>query len=223
MILTQSIQDYLKAIYDLNTEEGTVSTSALAARLEIAPASVTGMLQRLAATEPALIIYRKHHGVQLTPAGERAALEVIRHHRLLETYLVDALGYTWDEVHDEACRLEHAISESLEARIAEHLGNPARDPHGAPIPTLELAMPLDRDLPLSVLRPPQSAAITRVHDEDPALLRQLENLGLKPGSRLTILDFTESDENLRLQVEDQSQPVVLGPAITNQIFVEVFE
>jgi Fe2+ transport system protein FeoA len=84
-------------------------------------------------------------------------------------------------------------------------------------------MPLDRDLPLSVLRPPQSAAITRVHDEDPALLRQLENLGLKPGSRLTILDFTESDENLRLQVEDQSQPVVLGPAITNQIFVEVFE
>ena len=223
MTITQSIQDYLKAIYDLNTEEGAVSTSALAARLGIAPASVTGMLQRLAGTEPALIVYRKHHGVQLTPAGERAALEVIRHHRLLETYLVEALGYTWDEVHAEACRLEHVISEGLEARIAEHLGNPERDPHGAPIPTLELDMPLEKDLPLSVLRPSQSATITRVHDEDPALLRQLESLGLLPGSHLTILDFTESDENLRLQVEGQSQSVVLGSAITNQIFVEVFE
>jgi DtxR family Mn-dependent transcriptional regulator len=130
--LTQSIQDYLKHIYELSEDGRAASTNELAARLNIAPASVTGMLQKLAAAKPPLVVYKKHQGVTLTKAGARAALEVIRHHRLLETYLVNALGYAWDEVHEEACCLEHVISEDFETRIATALGNPTRDPHAAP-------------------------------------------------------------------------------------------
>src|SRR5690349_2391225 len=144
--LTQNIQDYLKAIYNLAKSDGSASTTALAARLGVAAPSVTGMIQKLASSTPPLVVYRKHQGVTLTPEGERAALEVIRHHRLIETYLVENLGYGWDEVHAEADRLEHAISENLEARIAAALGNPVRDPHGEPIPTVELVMPIDADL-----------------------------------------------------------------------------
>jgi len=139
--LSISTQDYLKTIYDLTRAGKPAATTALASRLGIAPASVTGMLQHLAADRPALIDYRKHHGVTLTAAGERAALEVIRHHRLLETYLVEILGYTPDEVHEEACRLEHVISEQFEARIADLLGHPTRDPHGEPIPDANLILP----------------------------------------------------------------------------------
>src|SRR5512137_1063069 len=116
--LTTSIQDYLKAIYALTGDGGEASTTALAGRLGVAPASVTGMLQKLAGLTPPLIVYRKHQGARLTPEGERAALEVLRHHRLLEAYLVESLGYSWDAVHEEACRLEHVISEDFEARIA---------------------------------------------------------------------------------------------------------
>src|SRR5258705_3704869 len=169
--LTRNIQDYLKAIYSLAESDGSASTTALAARLGIAPASVTGMIQKLATSTPPLVVYRKHQGVTLTPEGERAALEVIRHHRLIETYLVETLGYRWDEVHVEADRLEHAISENLEARIAAALGNPVRDPHGELIPTVDLTMPADADAPLSLLRPPQKAVILRVRSDDPALLR----------------------------------------------------
>ena len=139
--LSISIQDYLKVIYDLTRAGQPAATTALAARLKVAPASVTGMLQRLAGEQPALITYRKHHGVMLTEAGERAALEIIRHHRLLETYLVEILGYTPDEVHEEACRLEHVISEQFERRIAAALGHPTRDPHGEPIPAADLTLP----------------------------------------------------------------------------------
>ncbi|HEY4718118.1 MAG TPA: metal-dependent transcriptional regulator, partial [Anaerolineales bacterium] len=113
--LSQSIEDYLKAVYELTRGEGRASTNALAEYLNIAPASVTGMLQKLAATEPALLEYQKHHGVRLTPAGEKVALETIRHHRLLELFLHQMLGYEWDQVHEEADRLEHVISEQFEA------------------------------------------------------------------------------------------------------------
>ena len=118
-VITQSIQDYLKHIYELNEHGGTASTNDLAARLNIAPASVTGMLQKLANSKPPLVIYKKHQGVTLTINGEKAALEVIRHHRLLETFLVNTLGYSWDEVHREADKLEHVISEDFEARMAK--------------------------------------------------------------------------------------------------------
>ena len=218
-LLTQSIQDYLKHIYELNEDGVHASTTELAARLNVAPASVTGMLQRLASSTPPLVIYRKHQGVTLTKAGMRAALEVIRHHRLLETYLVRALGYSWDEVHEEACRLEHVISEDFETRIAAALGNPTRDPHGAPIPTEDLTMPVDKTRPLASLRADESATIQRVADDDPALLRHLREIGVIPEALVTVKAYSEFDGNLTLHIDGRKSSVVLGKAITSQVFV----
>lgn len=217
--LTSSIQDYLKHIFSLTEGGQAASTNALAERLDIAPASVTGMVQKLASFTPPLVDYRKHQGVTLTPEGRRAALKVIRHHRLLESWLVHSLGYTWDEVHEEACRLEHVISEEFEARIAAALGYPQRDPHGDPIPDADLVLPGDETHPLSSLRAGQKAVILRVTDEDPGFLRYLANLGLVPGAQLTVTDYSPFDNNLTVQVEDMS-PVVLGLAVTFKIFVE---
>ena len=135
--LSHAIEDYLKGIYELQQGGCTVSTSALARRLGFTSASVTGMLKKLAAQVPQLVKYRRHRGVVLTPTGEKIALEIIRHHRLIELYLMEALGYSWDEVHAEADKLEHVISESFEDRIATFLGDPDVDPHGEPIPTKE--------------------------------------------------------------------------------------
>lgn len=218
--LTQSIQDYLKHIYELSESGESASTNDLAARLNVAPASVTGMLQKLAASHPPLVVYKKHQGVTLTRAGQKAALEVIRHHRLLETYLVHALGYTWDEVHVEACRLEHVISEDFETRIAAALGNPTRDPHGAPIPNADLTMPADESRPLASLRTEETATVKRVIDDDPALLRHLHEIGVVPEAVVTVKDYSEFDGNLTLQVAGQRSEVVLGTAVTSQVFVE---
>ena len=218
--LTQSIQDYLKHIFELTEDGNPASTNDLAARLGVKPASVTGMVQKLASTEPPLVDYQKHQGVTLTPAGERAALEVLRHHRLLETWLVQSLGYSWDEVHEEACRLEHVISDDFEARMAAALGNPSRDPHGDPIPDADLVMPSDETLPLASLRPAQKAVLLRVNDEEPAFLRHLEELGLVPGAKLEITSFSSFDNNLTVAVNGHPA-AVLGPAITSKIFVEV--
>lgn len=217
--LTPSIQDYLKQIFALTANGEPASTNALAERLDIAPASVTGMVQKLAGFHPPLVIYRKHQGVLLTPDGQRAALEVIRHHRLLETWLVRSLGYTWDEVHTEACRLEHAISEDFEARIAAALGNPSRDPHGDLIPDANLVMPGDETYPLSSLRPGQRAVILRVNDDDPAFLRYLSSLGLVPGAQLSVIGYSPFDNNLTVQVNGQA-PIVQGLAVTYKIYVE---
>jgi len=219
-LLTQSIQDYLKHIYELNEDGVPASTTELAGLLNVAPASVTGMLQKLAASKPPLVIYKKHQGVTLTKAGERAALEVIRHHRLLETYLVSALGYAWDEVHEEACRLEHVISEDFETRIAEALGNPTRDPHGDLIPTEDLIMPADDTRSLASLRTDESATVMRVANNDPALLRHLSEIGLVPDAKVVVKGFSEFDGNLTLHVEGRKSNVVLGTAITSQVFVE---
>lgn len=217
-ILTQSIQDYLKQIYDLSADGAPASTNDLAARLSVAPASVTGMLQRLANVSPALVVYKKHQGVTLTSEGERAALEVIRHHRLLETWLVQTLGYTWDEVHEEACRLEHVISEDFERRIAAALGNPARDPHGDLIPTADLTMPSDDTRPLASLRMGEAGTVKRVHGADPAFLRHLQGLGLIPGAQVHVIGYSEFDGNLTLQI-DSRPAFVAGLAITQRVFV----
>lgn len=178
--LTNSIQDYLKAIYDLTRHGAPASTNALASRLGVEPASVTGMMQKLAASHPALVEYKKHHGVKLTAAGRRAALEVIRHHRLLEAWLVKALGYSWTDVHLEAEKLEHVISEDFEERIAAALGNPVRDPHGEPIPSSDLIMPSDRSVPLESLEAGQRAVVRRVDAHDSALLRHLKGTQADP-------------------------------------------
>jgi DtxR family Mn-dependent transcriptional regulator len=221
-ILTDSIQDYLKNIYILTGEGEEASTTSLANRLGVAPASVTGMLQKLSALEPPLVIYQKHQGAHLTPEGERAALEVLRHHRLLEAYLVESLGYSWATVHEDACKLEHVISEEFEQRIAESLGHPERDPHGAPIPTIELEMPASSNTRLSSLREGQSAVVQWIRCEDATLLHHLDALGLRPGVLVSATGYSPYDENLTIQVEGHP-PSVLGQAVTHQVFVEIIE
>ncbi len=212
-----SIQDYLKRIYEL-TEGGTsASTNDLARELNIKPASVTGMIQKLAADKPALVEYQKHQGVTLTKDGKRAALEVIRHHRLLETWLVQTLGYSWDEVHEEAEKLEHVISEDFERRIAAALGHPTRDPHGELIPTEDLKMPLENSTPLSSLRPEQSGTLKCVKAADTKLLRHLEGLGLIPGAEIEVTDYSPFDHNLTIKVGQKT--TVLGLSITRKIFI----
>lgn len=216
--LTISIQDYLKNIYELTESGAHASTNALAQKLNIKPASVTGMMQKLASATPALVEYQKHQGVTLTKEGKKAALEVIRHHRLLEAWLVQTLGYSWDEVHAEAERLEHVISEDFERRIAAAMGHPLRDPHGELIPTADLKMPLDDSTPLSALRPNQTATIKRVKASDTELLRYLEDLGLVPGAKIEVKDHSPFDHNLTIKVGRKS--IVLGLNITGKIFVE---
>lgn len=216
--LTISIQDYLKHIYELTEHGESASTNALAKKLNIRAPSVTGMIQKLATSKPALVEYQKHQGVTLTKEGKRAALEVIRHHRLLEAWLVQTLGYSWDEVHEEAERLEHVISEDFERRIAAAMGHPTRDPHGELIPTADLKMPLDESAPLSALRPKQKARIQRVVASNSDLLRYLEGLDLTPGAQIEIQEYSPFDHNLTVKVGRKS--VVLGLSITSKIFVE---
>ena len=216
--LTISIQDYLKHIYELTENGETASTNALAAKLKIKPASVTGMVQKLASAKPALVEYQKHQGATLTKEGKKAALEVIRHHRLLEAWLVQTLGYSWDEVHEEAERLEHVISEDFEMRIAKAMGNPERDPHGELIPTADLKMPLDNNTPLSALRPNQSGIVQCVKAADTELLRHLESLGLVPGAEIEVKEYSPFDHNLTVKVGRKS--TVLGLNITSKIFIE---
>ena len=220
-IITFSIQDYLKNIYELTENGGIASTNALARKLNIRAPSVTGMVQKMASSKPALVEYKKHQGVTLTTEGKRAALEVIRHHRLLEAWLVQTLGYSWDEVHEEAERLEHVISENFESRIAAAMGNPVRDPHGELIPTADLTMPHDESTSLSSLRPKQSAVITRVAASDASLLRHLDELDLVPGIRIEVEDYSPYDHNLTIEVGRKS--FVLGLNITSKIFVEVIK
>lgn len=219
--LTQTIEDYLKTIYQFTLEHQRATTNQIADSLGVTPASVTGMLKKLAATEPPLVEYKKHYGVVLTPDGEKIALEIVRHHRLLEMFLVQMLGYDWDEVHKEADRLEHHISEAFEERIAEALGDPQRDPHGNPIPTRDLAIQELNDIPLRSLQPGQRAIVQRVRETDPELLRRVADLGLVPGTRFEVLEYSPLDENLRLAINGQPGSVVLGKGITNQVFVKV--
>jgi DtxR family Mn-dependent transcriptional regulator len=220
-ILTQAVEDYLKSIYEITQCDERASTNRIAERMHVTPASVTGMLRRMAASDPPLLLYHKHRGVELTPEGEKAALEVIRHHRLLELFLHETLGYAWDEVHEEADRLEHVISEDFEERIAQVLGNPQHDPHGDPIPTRDLQLPTETAIPLYEMRPGQRGTVHRVGSEDRELLRHLQSIGLLPQASLTVLDYSAFDGNLRFQIGDQVS--ILGPKITRQIFVEVSE
>jgi len=218
--LTHAIEDYLKAIYAIAGPAGRASTNQLAERLNVTPASVTGMVKKLAATDPPLVEHERHHGVSLTEEGERVALEILRHHRLLELYLYQILGFSWDKVHAEADRLEHVISEEFEARIAAALGHPQRDPHGDPIPGADLRLPPTPSLALSALRDGDTAVILRVGNADPELLCYLEAKGLIPNSQLRVIAHSPFDEILTMQLAGSKEPIALGPAITNQIFVE---
>jgi DtxR family transcriptional regulator, Mn-dependent transcriptional regulator len=185
---SESIDDYLKSILELGgAEDARVSTNALAARLGVRTPSVTGMLQRLAAHRPPLIQYEKHHGVRLTAAGKRRAWELVRHHRLLELFLHDVLKYSWDEVHEEAERLEHFISERFEDRVAAILGDPEIDPHGHLIPAKHQAGVFREEVALIGWPPGVPAIVSSVSDRSPVALREIERIGLRPGVGVTIV------------------------------------
>lgn len=216
--LTVSIQDYLKNIYELNENGESASTNALAEKLGVKPGSVTGMIQKLASAKPALVEYQKHQGATLTREGKRAALEVIRHHRLLELYLSEALGYPWDQVHDEAEKLEHHISEEFETRMAETLGNPTRDPHGDPIPTREGQIEDVRHQSLAEMPPPGEAGVVcRVSDRSAERLRYLADLGLRPDVTFTVLERAPFHGPIRLRLGKKE--ISVGTELARQIFV----
>jgi DtxR family Mn-dependent transcriptional regulator len=185
--LTPAVQDYAKAIYVLEQREaGPVSTNALAERLEVTPGSASGMLRRLG--ELGLVTHVPYRGVQLTDAGVRVALEVLRHHRLLELYLTRSLGVPWDRVHDEAEVLEHVLSEELEALIAAKLGHPTHDPHGDPIPSADLVVEERETERLCDLGPGDAGRFVRVSDSDPAMLRYLGERGIGVGDPFEVVD-----------------------------------
>lgn len=186
--ISDAVQDYAKAIYSLRerSDEQPVSTSALAERLGVSAASASAMVKRLETL--GLASRRRYHGVELTGAGERVALEVIRHHRLLELYLAEALGMSWDRVHEEAEVLEHAISPELSELIAAKLGNPTHDPHGDPIPTVDGEISNQGSRPLADLEPGDSGVFVRVSDSDPEMLRWLSERGIAPGDRFEVIE-----------------------------------
>jgi DtxR family Mn-dependent transcriptional regulator len=198
MELTDAIQDYVKEIYKLEASGRRATTSALAERLGVSPPSVTSMLKKLAVL--GLAEHERYHGARLTPKGERVALEVIRHHRLIEQYLVETLGLPIDAVHVEADRLEHALSEELEAHIDRTLGFPTRDPHGDPIPGPDLKLERADLTPLSGLEPGARATVERVPDGDGELLRYLSKLKLVPGSRLQMRELAPFDGPVTVRV-----------------------
>jgi DtxR family Mn-dependent transcriptional regulator len=206
-MLSRSVEDYLKALFELSREGRRATTGALAERLGVAPASVTGMLRKLSSREPKWVLYAKHRGARLTEAGRLRALKIIRHHRLVELYLHTALGFDWDEVHAEAEQLEHAVSEAFEDRIAEHLGQPEADPHGHPIPRKDGSLPERTEVRLSDVRPGREAVISQVSDRDPALLRRLGELGLYPRARVRVVASAPSGGSITLRVGGKEHPL----------------
>ena len=214
-ILSQAVEDYLKAIYKLQ-DGGAVSTSDLAAALEVSPASVTNMVKRLAQMK--MVEYQSYKGVSLTKAGVKIALEVIRHHRLLETYLKEMLGYSWAEMHDEAERLEHHISEGFEEKIDALLGYPTHDPHGHPIPTADLQIAETNTATLASAEAGSTVVIHHVSDGDADLLKYLEEIGLLPKNDVEIIEKAPFNGPLTLRVGDRQH--VVGHEVASNVFVE---
>jgi DtxR family Mn-dependent transcriptional regulator len=215
---TSAIEDYAKAIYALELRGSEpVTTNALAERLGVTPASASGMVKRLG--ELGLAEHQPYHGVSLTEDGRRVALEVMRHHRLLELYLVKSLGVPWDRVHEEAEVLEHVLSEDLEELIAAKLGDPTVDPHGDPIPTRELTIEEGVTESLQVLEPGARGTFARVSDSDPEMLRWLADRGIAPGDELEVIDKQPFDGPLFVRFGDNVH--VLGGALARAMRVEV--
>jgi DtxR family transcriptional regulator, Mn-dependent transcriptional regulator len=216
--MSNAVQDYAKAIWALAQRTGEpVSTSALAERLGVSAASASAMVKRL--EELGLATREPYHGVELTTAGERVALEVVRHHRLVELYLAEALGVPWDRVHAEAEVLEHAISPELSERIAEVLGNPTRDPHGDPIPTADGLIEETPTLPLCELEPGQAGRFVRVSDSDPEMLRYLSERGISPGDPFEVVSKEPFEGPISVRFGGEVH--VLGGALTQAMRTEV--
>jgi DtxR family Mn-dependent transcriptional regulator len=215
--LTAPAEDYLKAIYDLERSGNPAGTNEIAAQLAIAPASVSGMVRRLA--EQGLIAHERYRGVRLTEAGRRAALRTLRRHRIIESYLAQALGYPWDRVHDEAERLEHAASDELIDRMAAAIGEPARDPHGAPIPTREGSVEEQHLTSIDELTVGARGRVSRVSDHDADRLRYLAELGVTPGTALEILERAPFDGPITVRLDDGTERSV-GRALARHVLVE---
>jgi len=215
---TSAVEDYTKAIYALERRGSEpVTTNALADRLGVTAGSASGMVKRLG--ELGLAEHRPYHGVSLTEQGRRVALEVMRHHRLLELYLVESLGVPWDRVHEEAEVLEHVLSEQLEELIAAKLGDPTRDPHGDPIPTRELTIEEVPTQSLQALSPGDRGTFTRISDSDPEMLRFLAERGIAPGGELEVLDKQPFGGPLFVQFGEHVH--VLGGELARAMRVEV--
>ncbi|HSV86165.1 MAG TPA: metal-dependent transcriptional regulator [Levilinea sp.] len=217
---SQSVEDYLKTIYDLAQSQEPISTNQIAAQMNVSPASVTSMLKKLSAQDPPLVHYTRHYGAYLTERGQEIALRTIRRHRLLEQFLLDYLGYSWDEIHEEAERLEHAVSERFEKRLADRLGQPGFDPHGDPIPAADLSLPESSMIPLNQLRAGQSATVRRVHSSNAGLLRYLGERGIRPDARLKMVEQGTYDQTMRILVNGQGEMQVLGGDLGGLILVE---
>jgi DtxR family Mn-dependent transcriptional regulator len=217
--VSSAVQDYAKAIYALQARGGgePVATNDLAARLGVTPASASSMVRKLA--EQGLAHLEPYHGVTLTPAGERVALEVLRHHRLLELYLAEHLGVPWDRVHEEAEALEHVISEDLEARIAAKLGDPTHDPHGDPIPSADLAIDETQTSSLEALDVGARGRFVRVSDSDPAMLRYLDERGIAIGDELEVVERQPFGGPATVLIGGERQ--VVGGALARAMRVQV--
>jgi DtxR family transcriptional regulator, Mn-dependent transcriptional regulator len=217
---SEAVENYAKAIYALQRrgDGEPVSTNDLADRLDVTAASASGMIKRLA--ELGLVEHVPYRGVQLTEQGERVALEVLRHHRLLELYLAEQLGVPWDRVHDEAEALEHVLSEDLEARIAAKLGNPTHDPHGDPIPSAELLIDERETRSLAELEPGDKGQFVRVSDSDPEMLRYLSDRGVCLGDQLEVLDRQPFDGPLTVRFGDTLQVLGGGLAAAMRVAVD---
>jgi DtxR family Mn-dependent transcriptional regulator len=214
---SHAVEDYLKAIFTLNPAGKGASTSALAERLGVSPGAVTKMVKKLAGLH--LVEHSPYRGATLTPTGEKIALEVIRHHRLLELYLQEALGYTWDQVHGEAERLEHVLSEEMEERIDAFLGRPALDPHGDPIPSRDGVLAAPAGTRLNELADGRAATVARVQSDDPELLRYLGQLGLYPGAPVCIHRREPFSGPLFIRVGDNEHTI--GREVGDSVFVQV--
>ncbi len=216
MGLSQSIEDYLKAVYVLQTEGELATTTNIATALEVSSASVTNMLKRLAKMN--LLEHESYKGAKLTPTGNKIALEVLRHHRLLELYLKEVMGYSWDEVHDEAEKLEHHISEQFEDRIAELLNHPTHDPHGDPIPSKDGVMPEMAQISISKAQLNTPYLVGRVKDQDPELLRYLEKIGIIPGVKIEVIEIAPFNGPVKVRLEEK-QEQVLGNVIASEVYL----
>ncbi|MFW6198210.1 MAG: metal-dependent transcriptional regulator [Acidobacteriota bacterium] len=213
---TQSIEDYIKAIFQLRKGDTSVPTSALAERLAVRPASVSNMLRRLDDLE--LIRYEPYRGAILTEAGEKLARGMIRRHRLIERFLSEVLDYPWEQVHEEAERLEHAVSPRFVEAIDRLLERPLTDPHGAPIPGVDGEM-VEEQLPsLSELEPGEHAVVRRVRDSDPELLKFLRKVGIHPEARIEILDHGAHDGPIVLRIDGESHR--MGKKAADSVYVE---
>jgi DtxR family transcriptional regulator, Mn-dependent transcriptional regulator len=214
--LTGTLQDYLKAIYCLEREAGGVTATRLAETLGVSPPSVTSMMRKLASRR--LVGYAPYGAISLTAAGEREALELVRHHRLLETYLHKALGFGLDRLHAEADRIEHAMSEELEEKIDSFLGHPSFDPHGSPIPDSQGRIPSRFLEPLAALGPGEGGVVGQVTTRDAETLRHLEAIGLVPGAAVTVRPTDLQSGTLRLRIAGTTT-VVIGSTIAAQVLV----